>query len=76
MQHLLCGLSEMGCLHGLQVEGVGMACYHEGWLNRHHLRLQSPQRRALHLNTTCCCSHSPGNSHTLLLPLPNVVDTL
>ena len=45
-------------------------------LNRYHLRLQSPQRRAMQLNTNCCCLHSPGNSHTLLLPLPNALGTL
>ena len=27
--------------------------------------------RALQLSTTCCCSHSSGDAHTLLLQLPN-----
>ena len=36
---------------------------------------QSPQRRALQPNTTCCCSHSLG-THTLRLPLPNAPATL
>ena len=30
---------------------------------------ESTQRKALGLNTTHCCSHSPGNSFTLPLPL-------
>ena len=46
-------------------------------MNSHHLWPQSPersaQRKALQLSTTHCCSHSPRNTHTLLLPLPNVL---
>ena len=34
-----------------------------------------PQMRALQLSTTCCCSHSPGNAHALLLPLPKALGT-
>ena len=64
-------------LNGLQVVGENHHSYHwlQRWawgsLNSHHLWLQSPQRRALQLNTTSPGSLSPGNSHTLLLTLPN-----
>ena len=47
----------------------------EGSVNRLHLWAQSPQRSverwALQPSTNCCCSYSPGNTPTLLLPLPN-----
>ena len=71
-------LSRTRCfLHGLQIVGsnhqlpltpeVRVALYHYGSLNRHHLQPQTPQRRTLKLNTSCCCSHTLRNSHT---PLP------
>ena len=51
-----------------------VACHHQGPVNREHLRPQSPQtsakKRALQPSTTCCCSHSPGNTPALLQPLP------
>ena len=47
-----------------------------GSLDRHKLWFQSPQRRALQSNKSCCCPHNPGNSHTLLLLLPNTLFTL
>ena len=33
-------------------------------------------KRALQSNKSCFCSHSPGNSHTLLFLLPNALITL
>lgn len=58
----------------------GHACYHEGSMNRHHLQPQSPQRSAqrgaLQPSTTRCCSHCPGNTHALMLPLTNVSGTI
>ena len=58
---------------------VGVACHHYESMKRHHLQPQSPQRsaqrRALQPSTTRCCSHSPGNTYTLLLPLPNTLGT-
>ena len=62
-----------------QILEVGMALHHEGSMNWHVLWPQSPQgipqRRALQLSNTHCCSHSPGNAHTLLLPLPKALCT-
>ena len=59
-----------------QMPEVGKAHHHKGSVNRHHLRAQSPQRsakrKALQLSSTHC-SLSPGNAHTLLLPLPNAL---
>ena len=52
----------------------GVACHHWGCVNRLHLGPQSPQRlskkRALQPSTTHVWSHIPGNTPTLLLPLP------
>ena len=31
------------------------------------------KKRALQPSTICCCSHSPGNTPTLQLPLPNAL---
>ena len=53
-----------------------MVLSHHGSLNRQHLWFQSPQRTALQFNTSCCCSHSHGNSCTLLLLLSNALVTL
>ena len=62
-----------------QTPDVGMATTTRGSGNRYHLCPQSPQRlaqrRRLQLSTTCCCSHSPENVHTLLLPLSNTPGT-
>ena len=50
-----------------------------GSMNRYHLQPQLPQgsvrRWALQPSATHCCSHSSGNAHALLLPLPNGVGT-
>ena len=43
-------------------------------MNRLHVQPQSPQRlakKALKQSTTCCCSHYPGNTPNLQIPLPN-----
>ena len=53
-----------------------MACFQYGSQNNHLLWFQPPQRRALQSNTSCHCSHSPRNSCTLLLLLPNALVTL
>ena len=57
-----------------QTPEEGMTCYIRGSMNRHHLWSQSPQssaqRRALQPSATHCCSHSPGNTCALPLPLP------
>ena len=61
-----------------QTLGVGTARHYQGSMNSHHLKSQSPQglllRRALQPNTTHC-PHSPGNIHTLLLPLLKALGT-
>ena len=47
-------------------------------MNRLHLWSRSPQRskkKALQQSTICCCSHSPGNTPTLLL-LPQMLQVL
>ena len=80
MHHLLCRLSGTRCfLHGLQVAGanhqlsltgeVGMAHCHWGYLNK---SLAAPTNSE---DTTCCCSHSPGSTPALLLPLPDALDS-
>ena len=54
----------------------GMAHHHQGSVSRLHLQSQSPQRlgkKALQQRTTCCFSHSPKNTPTLLLPLLNAL---
>ena len=87
-QHFLSGISMMGCSLVWPTSGGGkppqpsqtpeldVACHHEGSRNRHHWQPRSPQRsaqrKALQPSTTCCCSQSPGDAHTLLLPLPSV----
>ena len=39
-----------------------------------HLRgWQKEKKRALQPSTICCCFHSPGNTPTLQLPLPNAL---
>ena len=63
--------------HLSQVPEVGVAHHHSGFMKRHHLWCHSPwrmlQRRVFQQSTTHCCSHFPGNTHALLLPLPNVL---
>ena len=46
--------------------GIGSTC------NPSHLRGRQ-KHRAPQPTTTCCCSHSPGNTPTLLLPLSNTM---
>ena len=41
--------------------------------NCEHVPQGSSQRRAFHLSANYCCFHFPGNAHTLLLLLPNVL---
>ena len=48
--------------------GIGSTC------NPSHLRGRQ-KHRAPQPTTTCCCSHSPGNTPTLLLPLSNTLGT-
>ena len=51
----------------------------QGSVKRHHRQPQSPQRsawrKALQSSTTCCCSRSPENAHTLLQSLPDTMDS-
>ena len=80
MEHLFRGIGDRGkSLQLSQTPEVGMVQHHYGSVNRHHLWPQSPQKsaqkRALLLSTSSCCSHFPGNTHTLLLPLPNALGT-
>ena len=51
-------------------------------MNGLHLRSQSPQglakkkkKKALQPSITRCCSHPPGNTPALQLPLPNALDS-
>ena len=77
MKHLLCGLQAAGAHHStyLRHQRWAWPTTTKGPVNRHYLQPQSPLRsakkRALQPNTTHCCSPSPANVPTLLLPLPN-----
>ena len=60
-------------MHGLQVSGVNhSSCLR---LQSHQSPQRLIQRGAQQLRFTCSCSHSPGNTHTLLLPLPSTQGT-
>ena len=80
VKHLLLGLQAAGANHlsHLRLQRWAWSAT-MGSLNRHHVRPQSPQRsahrRATQPSTIHCCSHSPENTHTLLLPLPNAPGT-
>ena len=77
MQHLLHDLQVVGTNHNshLRHQRWTWPANRYGAVNRHHLWPQAPKRLpqkwALQLSTTHCCSHSPGNAPALLLPLPN-----
>ena len=70
-------------LHDLQVVGTD----HSNHLrNQRGVRVLPPlgfceqaqrlaKKRALQPSTTPCCSHSPGNTPALLLPMPNTLGT-
>ena len=56
---------------------VGVAHCDWGYLNKIHLQPQppqrAPQRKISQQHNNCCCSHSPGSTPALLLPLPNTL---
>ena len=65
------------CRSHLRLQKWARPATTRGPMNRYHLQPQPPHgsllRRALQLGTTHCCSHSPGNAYTQLLPLPKAL---
>ena len=84
MWHLLQGLQVVGANHsshtrvGHGLPPLGSRCLGPSVIPVHRWP-QAPQmsakKRELQPSTTHCCSHSPGNTPALLLPLPHIPGT-